>query len=237
MTLPTKYDMNCLHFGHNLYSFQARWIEANLCINHMGKEWDPSHPVVADVASRGKCSLDSLKNRWSQQEMKKVELITRKKIVNNYKDLHSEFVDQWNNEIDRINSKENSKVKIIPKAFYIWVEPGAYKTSFIKWILGHSFDAKQVYTVLFGPDITTQRQAYASFNEKLHSLALLDEFDFEFYEIPKWKLALEGQAFQQEIKYGPPVEKVMDKVVFMHLSNLDPSFVKKILKELLLIPC
>ncbi len=141
----TRYDFDCLHYGHNRDSFHARWIEANLCIKTMGKEWNPCHPVVADVASKGKASLDSLQNRWTHHEQMKVKLIKRRKIVNNYRGWHWQFVNAWNSEIDRLNPRKDPSARAkqqlqeFPKAFYIWGLTGAFKTSFVKWIFGNNF--------------------------------------------------------------------------------------------------
>ncbi len=96
----------------------------------MGKEWNPSHPVVADTAAKGKASLDSLRKRWQRSETNKIELIKRRKIVNNFKNWQGEFVDSWNDAIDQI------ELGFLPKQFYIYGDSGCFKTSFIQHVLG-----------------------------------------------------------------------------------------------------
>jgi len=85
-----------------------------------------------------------------------------------------------------------------------------------------------VFTALFGPDNSTKKQQYAAFNAKLHSLALLDEFDFEYYDVTKWKLVVEGHTFPQEQKYFKPENMTMEKCAIVILSNLNPRIVRRI---------
>jgi hypothetical protein len=130
VTECTKFDFDCVHDGHNRDRFHPLWKEENLCVRHMGKEWNPSHPVVADTAAKGKASLDSLRKRWQRSETNKIELIKRRKIVNNFKNWQGEFVDSWNDAIDQI------ELGFLPKQFYIYGDSGCFKTSFIQHVLG-----------------------------------------------------------------------------------------------------
>ena len=147
-------------------------------------------------------------------------------------------------------TRAKQQLQEFPKAFYIWGLTGSFKTSFVKWIFGNSFfciihfhkyklnkcilflanyyEAGQVFTALFGPDNSTKKKQYAAFNAKLHSLALLDEFDFEYYDVTKWKLVVEGHTFPQEQKYFKPENMTMEKCSIEILSNLDPRIVRRI---------
>lgn len=59
----------------------------------------------------------------------------------------------------------------------------------------------------------------------MHSMVLLDEFDFFLYDINKWKLAVQGLPFMQERKYHD-AESLTIKAVIMMLSNINPMDVK-----------
>ena len=126
----TKFDFDCVHAGHNRDRFHSLWKEENLCVRHMGDEWNPSHPVVAETAAKGKASLDSLHRRWTHNKESKIKLIKRQKIVNRYQGWQGEFIDKWNEAIDTLARGDK------PKQFYIWGDSGCYKTSFIQYILG-----------------------------------------------------------------------------------------------------
>ena len=132
------------------------------------------------------------------------------------------FYHQWTNKvIEWINDWIERGRRSKDAQLYLWGKPNRGKTRFIRHLLTNCFQNENYDHQIFSPTPYDKNFAWQGYNEEIHKIMVIDEFEFDQFSMASFKQVLSGESVIINKKGEPAVYKKIDLPVII-MSNYPP---------------